>query len=45
MYKYFQPDTIAVLDKLVAPGKPVNEPVPEKVEVPQVQRAHLDRNQ
>ena len=45
IYKYFEPDTVAVLNEPVAPAKPVDKPAPEKVETPQVQKAHLDRKQ
>ena len=45
MYKYFEPDTVAVLNEPVAPAKPVDEPAPEGVEAPQVRKARLDRNQ
>lgn len=43
-YKYFEPDTVAVFDELVAPAKSVDKPVLEGVETPQVQKARLDRN-
>ena len=45
MYKYFEPDTVAVLDKPMAPAKSVDELAPKRVEAPQVQKARLDRNQ
>ena len=45
IYKYFEPDTITVLDEPMAPAKPVDEAAPKKVETPQVQKARLDRNQ
>ena len=45
MYKYFEPDIVTVLDKPVAPAKPVDKPAPKKVETPQVWKACLDKNQ
>ena len=45
IYKYFEPDTIAIFDEPVAPDKPVENPAPEGVEAPQVQKVRLDRNQ
>ena len=44
MYKYFEPDTFTVLNESMATAKPVDEPVPDRVEAPQVQKACLDRN-
>lgn len=32
MYKYFEPNIITILDKLVALGKPVDKPISERIE-------------
>ena len=36
MYKYFEPNTVAVLNKPVTSTKPVDKPAPEGVEESQV---------
>ena len=45
LYKDFESDTVAILNKPVALVKPVDKPTSERVEVPQVQKACLNRNQ
>ena len=45
MYKYFEPDTVAVLDELVALAKPMDKPAPKGDKAPQMQKVRLDRNQ
>ena len=45
MYKYFELDTIAILDKTVAPAKPVDKTASKRVKALQVQKACLDKNQ
>ena len=44
MYKYFEPDIVAILDEPMALAKPVDKPAPEGVEISQMQKACLDRN-
>lgn len=45
MYKYFEPNTVAILNEPVVPAKLVEKPALEKVEIPQAQKACLDKNQ
>lgn len=44
MYKYFEPDTVAVLVEPVALIRPVDEPTPKGAETPQARKARLERN-
>lgn len=44
IYRYFEPDTIAVFNELVAPVKPVNKPASRRAETPQVRKIRLNKN-
>lgn len=45
IYKYFELDTIALFDKLIASAKSEDKLTLKRVEKPQVWKACLDRNQ
>lgn len=45
MYKYFELYIVAVFDEPVAPAKLMDKPAPERVEIPQMWKTCLDKNQ
>lgn len=44
MYKYFESNTITVLNELMASVKQVDEPTPGGAKIPQVRKTRLDKN-
>lgn len=45
MYKYFKQDSVTIFDKSITSAKLRDKPASEKIEISQVQKACLDRNQ
>lgn len=45
IYKYFEPDTIIVFDEPIAPAKRVDKFILKRIEILQVQKSRLDKNQ